>query len=74
MPEIDPAIEARLVNIESAMAHLQHDVEQLNSSLTEHFRSLQSFEARFSRIESDLETLSEGPEVRSAEDEKPPHY
>lgn len=74
MPESDQQIEARLVNIESAMAHLQHDVDQLSSSLTEHFRRLQSFEARFSRIENDLESLAEGPDVRSPEDEKPPHY
>lgn len=74
MPDPNQTIEARLVNIESAMAHLQHDVEQLNSSLTEHFRRLQSFEARFSRIENDLESLSEGPDIRSPEDEKPPHY
>ena len=74
MPEPDPQTEERLVRIESAMAHLQHDVELLNNSLTDHFRRLQNFEARFSRIEHDIESMSEGPELREPETEKPPHY
>lgn len=74
MSDLPPEAEERLVRIESAMAHLQHDVEQLNSSLTEHFRRLQNFETRFRRIEHDIESLNEGPEVRSPESEKPPHY
>ncbi len=64
----------QLVRIESALAHLQHDVEELNKSLTEHFRRLQSFEQRFTRIEHELVVLQEGPEGRDAESERPPHY
>lgn len=64
----------RLERIESVLAHLQHDIDQLNSSLTEHFRRLQSFESRFKRIEHELESLAEGPEERDPEQEKPPHY
>ena len=66
--------EERLVRIESALAHLQHDIEELSRSLTEHFRRLQNFEERFVRIEHEMVTLSEGPEGRDAESEKPPHY
>ncbi|MFY9253174.1 MAG: SlyX family protein [Fuerstiella sp.] len=66
--------EERFVRIESALAHLQHDVETLNASLTEHFRRLRKFEDRFTRIEHELESLSEGGEERDAELEKPPHY
>ena len=66
--------EERFNRIESALAHLQHDIDQLNGSLTEHFRRLQGFEARFTRIEHEIETLGEGPEVRDPGQEKPPHY
>lgn len=66
--------EERLVRIESALAHLQHDIDTLNSSLTEHFRRLRNFEDRFTRIEHELESMSEGTEERNSELEKPPHY
>ena len=66
--------EERLEKIESALAHLQHDVDTLNASLTEHFRRLRNFEDRFTRIEHELETRGEGGEERDAELEKPPHY
>lgn len=74
MPEDESQTEARLERIESALAHLQHDVEELNKSLTEHFRRLQTFEQRFTRIEHELVVLTEGPEGRDAEAERPPHY
>jgi SlyX protein len=67
-------VEQRLVRIESALAHLQHDLEELNASLTMHFGRMQGFEARFTRIEHELESMSEEGDVRDPEDEKPPHY
>ncbi|MEZ6130838.1 MAG: SlyX family protein [Planctomycetaceae bacterium] len=70
----DNTTEERLIRIETALAHLQHDIESLNSSLTGHFRRLQSFEERFVRIEHELCTLTEGPDASDPESEKPPHY
>lgn len=64
----------RLVRVETMLTHLQHDIEQLNAALTDHFRRLQSFEDRFQRIEHDLESLADGPEERDPQSEKPPHY
>ena len=69
----DP-LEERLIRIESALAHLQHDIESLNNSLSLQFRRLQGFEARFVRIEQELESFAEPPEVRDPEAERPPHY
>ena len=66
--------EMRLVRIETALAHLQHDIEALNESLTGHFQHLQKFEARFTRIEHEIEVLSDDGDVRDPEAEKPPHY
>ncbi|MEQ9406849.1 MAG: SlyX family protein [Fuerstiella sp.] len=64
----------RLLRIESALAHLQHDVDQLNQSLTNHFRRLQGFEERFTRIEHEIEQLGDQPESSDPVSEKPPHY
>lgn len=69
-----PSNEDRLVRVEMMLTHLQHDVEQLNEALTDHFRRLQTFEDRFQRIEHDLESLSDDPEKRDINAEKPPHY
>ena len=66
--------EERLVRIETALAHLQHDIEQLNTSLTNHFARLQGFEQRFTRIEHEIEVLGEPAEQRDPAQEKPPHY
>ena len=68
------APEERLQRIESALAHLQHDVDSLNESLSTHFRRLQKFEERFVRIEHEIEALHEDPEVRDPDSERPPHY
>lgn len=67
-------VEERLVRIESALAHLQHDVEELNASLTRHFGRMTGFEARFTRIEHELESFAEESDGRDPEIEKPPHY
>ena len=66
--------EERLIRIESALAHLQHDIEQLNASLTNHYGRLVVFEERFSRIEHEIEVLSDDNGDRTLQDEKPPHY
>ncbi len=75
MPDSDDQrTEDRLVRIETALAHLQHDVEELNQALTRYFGRLKEFDERFTRLELEFESLHEGPEHRDAADEKPPHY
>ncbi|MEP3479474.1 MAG: SlyX family protein [Fuerstiella sp.] len=64
----------RLVQIESAVAHLQHDIEGINTALSGYYRKVQKFEERFVHIEHELETLNQGAEERTLEDDKPPHY
>jgi len=66
--------EERLIRIESALAHLQHDIEQLNASLTNHYGRMVVFEERFSRIEHEIESMSDDNGDRTLQDEKPPHY
>lgn len=66
--------EARLEKIESVLAHLQHDIDSLNTSLLSQFRRIQEFESRFGRIEGELQILSDPSERRDAGSERPPHY
>ncbi len=67
-------VEDRLERIETALAHVQHDIESLNTSLLVHFRRLQEFELRFQRIEHELSSADDPAERRDPRSEKPPHY
>lgn len=66
--------EHRLEKIESALAHLQHDVDSLNVSLLDQFRRLQEFESRFTRLESEMQIMNQPPERRDPGTDRPPHY
>lgn len=64
----------RLERVESAIAHLQHDLDAINQSLLRFLRRIQEFESRFVRIEQELQVMAESPERRDAAAERPPHY
>lgn len=64
----------RLERIETALAHLQHDVEDVNSGLTKLFRRLMEMDERFTRLEHELESGSQPPDPRDPAGERPPHY
>lgn len=66
--------EERFERIESAVAHLQHDIESLNTSLLRQSARMQEIEQRFIRIEHELETFTSLPEKRDPAAERPPHY
>lgn len=67
-------IEERLERMESAIAHLQHDIDALNESLLRYLKRMQEWDARFQKIEHELCSLGEPPERRDAAAERPPHY
>jgi uncharacterized coiled-coil protein SlyX len=69
-------ISERLERIESALAHLQHDVDSLNHSLLNSFRAVRELESRLTRLEGHLQSASDSEHSAqfSAESEKPPHY
>jgi uncharacterized coiled-coil protein SlyX len=65
----------RLMRLESALMHVEHDVEQMHQAIVLQqreidmlHRALERFEATFER----QERLS--PEIRDPAAEKPPHY
>ncbi|HRA89432.1 MAG TPA: SlyX family protein [Planctomycetaceae bacterium] len=68
------AIESRLERIESALAHLQHDVDSLNSALMGYFSRLQELDSRFGRLEHELQTFHDPTEQPNTDSERPPHY
>lgn len=62
------------IRMESLLAHLQQDIEQINKSLTYQMQRLQEMDQRFTRVERELELLSQPAENRDPQQEKPPHY
>lgn len=64
----------RLIAVESALAHMQHDFEQLHTVALELQRELRQLTVRLQRLEQRFETFSSEPEERSPENERPPHY
>lgn len=73
-PEQQQSIESRLERIESALAHLQHDVDSLNTALLGYFSRLQEMDSRFVRLEHELHTFNDPTEKTDAELDRPPHY
>lgn len=70
----DPDLDRRLIRIESALAHLQHDFEQLNSAMLAHLQRIQSLDTWCARIEATLDKVLDSPEDRDPGEERPPHY
>lgn len=64
----------RLIAVESALAHMQYDFDQLHGVALDLQRELRQLTLRFQRLEHRLEVLGDEPEERSAENERPPHY
>jgi uncharacterized coiled-coil protein SlyX len=64
----------RLIHLETAVAHLQHDFERLSSVTLELQAELRQLLLRCQRLEARIERLVEPPEIRSPADERPPHW
>ena len=73
-PTESPSAELRLEKIESALAHLQHDVDSLNASLLSQLRRLQEFENRFVRFEHEMQMFQQPQERQEPGTDRPPHY
>lgn len=65
---------SRQIQLETMLAHLQQDIEQINESLTYQLQRIQEMDLRFQRIERELELMHQPIERRDPEQEKPPHY
>jgi uncharacterized coiled-coil protein SlyX len=64
----------RLVSIETAVAHVQHDVEQLHRVVLDMQTEVRRLQMAFDKLTARVNRLAEPPEVRDPEAERPPHY
>lgn len=64
----------KLVHLESVIAHLQYEIEQLNQVVIDQNQRIDRLRSAQEKFEHRLESISEDLEQRSPEDERPPHY
>ena len=64
----------RLLDIETAVAHVQHDVEQFHRVLLDVQTELRTLQLAYNKLLARIDRLAEPPEVRDPEAERPPHY
>ena len=64
----------RMIRLESMVAHLEHDLEQMHSVLLAVQSELKSARDQVTKLERRLISASEAEESRSPLEERPPHY
>lgn len=64
----------QIIAVESVLAHLQHDFERLHEVALAMQKELRQLTLKVSQLESRLEEATTELEVRSADQERPPHY
>lgn len=69
---MDEPLTARLLRVESALAHLEHQHEELNGVVVEQARLLARLQKEVARASEAMET-QELERIR-ANNQKPPHY
>lgn len=67
-------LEKRATDLEMSVAHLQHDLETLEKAVLDNTEKLDRVLTALNRLTEKVSTVSEPPEERNPEDEKPPHY
>jgi uncharacterized coiled-coil protein SlyX len=72
MPPMDDTIAKRLEKIESHLAHLEHQYDQLNAVVIEQGRLLKKLQALHQKVSQTVETM-ELERIKST-NPKPPHY
>jgi uncharacterized coiled-coil protein SlyX len=67
-------LQQRIINLESLITHLQHDLEQMSSVLVIQRMEMKEQERAIRHLESRLAEYESDAEDRGFEDESPPHY
>jgi len=67
-------LEQRLIQLESTLAHLQYDYDQLHSVVLALQGDVRTLQQGITKLKGRIEQLQSEPETRSPEDERPPHY
>lgn len=63
-----------IIRLEMAVAHLQHELEQMHSVLLAVQGELKGTRDQISKLERRIDIVNEGGQERDINDEKPPHY
>jgi SlyX protein len=64
----------RIMNLEMAVAHLQHELEQMHAVLLALQTELKTARDQVSKLERRIVLVQEGEDNRNLDDERPPHY
>ncbi len=70
-----PRLAERVTTLEMVVTHLERTIHDLDEALRAQGKQLDLVERTLTQLRSEVGVLREGPpEVRSPEEEKPPHY
>ena len=73
--EPDQRLIQRVDALEMLVTHLERTIQDLDETIRAQHKQLDQYERKLAMLTLDVGVLREGPaEVRSPEDEKPPHY
>ena len=64
----------RVVELESLLTHMQHDLESLNQVILDQQSEIGSLKEQIARLEDRLGQFTEPSETRDPHEERPPHY
>ncbi len=73
-PTTAASTDDRLIRLETALAHTQHDLEQMHQALLSLHGELRGHRQEITRLERRVVSLGETPELRDPGEEQPPHY
>ncbi len=69
-------MDKKLINLEEKIAHLEHNVEQLNNVVFRQRQTLDEYKLLLKHLSKKIQTLEENQSdgVSEVANEKPPHY
>ncbi|HYH37278.1 MAG TPA: SlyX family protein [Azospirillum sp.] len=71
---MDKAVERRLIDLESRLAHHERMAEELSSVVFEQGRAIDLLTAQVRRLKERIAMLEAGAERSPQDDRPPPHY
>jgi len=73
--EFEKRLAQRVDALEMVVTHLERTIQDLDETIRAQNKQLDVYERKLAMLTLDVGVLREGPaEVRSPEEEKPPHY
>ena len=69
-----PESSSRIIGLETAVAHLQHELEQMHQVLLAVQADLNAAREKMAKLETKIVHTNEDSEQRNPSEERPPHY